>query len=378
MSILKGKTAVVTGSTSGIGLGCARAFAGAGANIVLNGIGAPADVERTRSAIESDFGVRAIYSPANMAEPMEIAGMISLAEKTFGRVDVLVNNAGVQHVSPIEDFPVEKWDAVIAINLSSAFHAIRAVTAGMKQRGWGRIINTASAHSLVASPFKSAYVAAKHGIAGLTKTVALELARSEITCNCISPGYVWTPLVERQIPETMRARNMSEDQVINDVLLAAQPTKEFVTVEQVASLALFLCGQDAAQITGANLSIDGGASAHSLVASPFKSAYVAAKHGIAGLTKTVALELAQSRITCNCISPGYVWTPLVEKQIPETMKARNMSEDQVIKDVLLAAQPTKEFVTVEQIASLALFLCSEDAAQITGANLPVDGGWTAA
>ena len=173
-------------------------------------------------------------------------------------MDVLVNNAGVQHVSPIEDFPVEKWDAVIAINLSSAFHAIRAVTAGMKQRGWGRIINTASAHSLVASPFKSAYVAAKHGIAGLTKTVALELARSEITCNCISPGYVWIPLVERQIPETMRARNMSEDQVINDVLLAAQPTKEFVTVEQVASLALFLCGQDAAQITGANLSIDGG------------------------------------------------------------------------------------------------------------------------
>ena len=258
MSILKGKTAVVTGSTSGIGLGCARAFAGAGANIVLNGIGAPADVEKTRTAIESDFNVRAIYSPANMAEPIEIAGMIWLAEKTFGRVDVLVNNAGIQHVSPIEDFPVEKWDAVIAINLSSAFHTIRAATPGMKRRGWGRIINMASAHSLVASPFKSAYVAAKHGIAGLTKTVALELARSEITCNCISPGYVWTPLVEKQIPETMKARNMSEKQVIKDVLLAAQPTKEFVAVEQVASLALFLCGQDAAQITGANLSIDGG------------------------------------------------------------------------------------------------------------------------
>ena len=256
MSILKGKTAVVTGSTSGIGLGCARAFAGAGANIVLNGIGAPADVEKTRTAIENDFGVKAIYSPANMGEPMEIANMISFAEKTFGRVDVLVNNAGIQHVSPIEDFPVEKWDAVIAINLSSAFHAIRAVTPGMKQRGWGRIINTASAHSLVASPFKSAYVAAKHGIAGLTKTVALELAQSRITCNCISPGYVWTPLVEKQIPETMKARNMSEDQVIKDVLLAAQPTKEFVTVEQIASLALFLCSEDAAQITGAN-SADG-------------------------------------------------------------------------------------------------------------------------
>jgi 3-hydroxybutyrate dehydrogenase len=246
------KVAVVTGSTSGIGLGCARAFAGAGADIVLNGIGAPADVEKARSAIENDFGVKAIYSPA------KIASMISLAEKTFGRVDVLVNNAGIQHVSPIEDFPVEKWDAVIAINLSSAFHAIRAVTPGMKQRGWGRILTTASAHSQVASPFKSAYVAAKHGIVGLTKTVALELARSKITCNCISPGYVWTPLVEKQIPNTMKARNMDRDQVINDVLLAAQPTKEFVTLEQVASLTLFLCSQDAAQITGANLSIDGG------------------------------------------------------------------------------------------------------------------------
>ena len=258
MDILKGKVAVVTGSTSGIGLAYARAFAGAGANIVLNGIGAPADVERTRAAIENDFGVKAIYSPANMGEPMEIANMISFAERTFGSVDVLVNNAGIQHVSPIEEFPVEKWDAVIAINLSSAFHAIRAVTPGMKQRGWGRILTTASAHSQVASPFKSAYVAAKHGIVGLTKTVALELARSKITCNCISPGYVWTPLVEKQIPNTMKARNMDRDQVINDVLLAAQPTKEFVTVEQVASLALFLCGEGAAQITGANLSIDGG------------------------------------------------------------------------------------------------------------------------
>lgn len=258
MSILKGKVAVVTGSTSGIGLAYARAFAGAGANIVLNGMGAPADVEKERSAVESDFGVKAVYSPADMAKPSEIAELITLAEKTFGSVDVLVNNAGVQHVAPIEEFPVDKWNAIIGINLSSAFHAIRAAVPGMKRRGWGRIITTASAHSLVASPFKSAYVAAKHGIVGLTKTVALELAQSKITCNCISPGYVWTPLVEKQIPNTMEARNMRRDQVISDVLLAAQPTKEFVTVEQVASLALFLCSQDAAQITGANLSIDGG------------------------------------------------------------------------------------------------------------------------
>src|SRR3954447_24498995 len=258
MGILKGKTAVVTGSTSGIGLACARALAGAGADIVLNGIGVSADIEMERSAIESDFGVKAVYSPADMSKPSEIAEIIALAKKTFGGVDVLVNNAGIQHVSCIEDFPVDKWDAIIAINLSSAFHAIRAAVPGMKRRGWGRIITTASAHSLVASPFKSAYVAAKHGVAGLTKTVALELAKSRITCNCISPGYVWTPLVEKQIPNTMAARNMSKDQVINDVLLAAQPTKEFVTVEQVASLALFLCSEGGAQITGANLSMDGG------------------------------------------------------------------------------------------------------------------------
>ena len=258
MSILKGKTAVVTGSTSGIGLACARAFAGVGANIVLNGMGAPVDVEKERSAIERDFGVKTIYSPADMAKPIEIAKLIALGETTFGRVDVLVNNAGIQHVSPIEEFQPEKWDAIIAINLSAAFHAIRAAVPGMKKRGWGRIITTASAHSLVASPFKSAYVAAKHGIAGLTKTVALELARSKITCNCISPGYVWTPLVEKQIPNTMKARNLRRDEVISDILLAAQPTKEFVTAEQVASLALFLCSDDAAQITGANLAIDGG------------------------------------------------------------------------------------------------------------------------
>jgi 3-hydroxybutyrate dehydrogenase len=200
MAILKGKTAVVTGSTSGIGLACARAFAGAGANIVLNGMGAQAEVEEERAAIERDFAVKAIYSPADIAKPTDVAELIALAERTYGGVDVLVNNAGIQHVSPVREFPVEKWDAVIAINLSAAFHAIRAAVSGMKKRGWGRIITTASAHSMVASPFKWAYVAAKHGIAGLTKTVALELARSKITCNCISPGYVWTPLVEKQLP----------------------------------------------------------------------------------------------------------------------------------------------------------------------------------
>src|SRR3954463_3277549 len=258
MGSLTGKAAVVTGSTSGIGLAIARAFAREGANIVLNGMGASDDIEKERSGIESGFGVKAVHSPADMSKPAEVAEMVKLGESTFGAVDILVNNAGIQFVSPIEEFPVEKWDAIIAINLSSAFHSIRAAVPGMKKRGWGRIINTASAHSLVASPFKSAYVSAKHGIAGLTKTVALELAAHKITCNCISPGYVWTPLVEKQIPDTMKARNMTKDQVINEVLLAAQPTKQFVTPGQVAALALFLCGDDASQITGANLSIDGG------------------------------------------------------------------------------------------------------------------------
>jgi 3-hydroxybutyrate dehydrogenase len=193
-----------------------------------------------------------------MTKPAEIAEMIRTAEKTFGSVDVLVNNAGIQHVAPIEEFPIEKWDAIIAINLSAAFHTIRAAVPGMKARKWGRIIITASAHSLVASPFKAAYVTAKHGLIGLTKTVALELATFGVTVNCISPGYVWTPLVEKQIPDTMKARNMTKEQVINDVLLAAQPTKQFVTIDQVASLALYLCSDAASQITGANLSIDGG------------------------------------------------------------------------------------------------------------------------
>src|SRR4051794_7910509 len=241
-----------------MGWAYARVSADPGPNIFPKVRGPPADIEKDRSSIEREFKVKAVHSPADMTKPAEIADMIALGERTFGSVDVLVNNAGIQFVSPIEEFPPEKWEAIIAINLSSAFYGIRAAVPGMKKRGWGRIINTASAHSLVASPFKAAYVSAKHGIAGLTKTVALELASFKITCNCISPGYVWTPLVEKQIPDTMKARNLSKEQVINDVLLAAQPTKEFVTSEQVAALALFLCGDDAAQITGANLSIDGG------------------------------------------------------------------------------------------------------------------------
>ena len=258
MGTLTGKTAVVTGSTSGIGLAYARTFAGAGANIVLNGMGAPADIEKERSGIEKEFGVKALYSGADMTKPDQIAAMVQHAEKDLGSVDVLINNAGVQHVDPVENFPIDKWDQIIAINMSAAFHAIRAAVPGMKARKWGRIISTASAHSLVASPFKSAYVTAKHGLVGLTKTVALEVATFGVTANCISPGYVWTPLVENQIPDTMKARNLTKEQVINDVLLAAQPTKQFVTSDQVAAIAVFLCSDAASQITGANISVDGG------------------------------------------------------------------------------------------------------------------------
>ena len=256
--MLKGKSALVTGSTSGIGLGIARALAAQGANVTINGFGDKAAIEKERGGIEKEFGVKAAYSAADMTKPDEIAAMVHTAEQTFGSVDVLVNNAGIQFVSPIEDFPVEKWNQIIAINLSAAFHAVRAAVPGMKARKWGRIISTASAHSLVASPFKAAYVTAKHGLAGLTKTVALEVATFGITCNCISPGYVWTPLVEKQIPDTMKARGMTEEQVKRDVLLAAQPTKEFVTIDEVASLAVYLCSDAAKAITGANLSIDGG------------------------------------------------------------------------------------------------------------------------
>jgi 3-hydroxybutyrate dehydrogenase len=256
--MLNGKAAVVTGSTSGIGLAIARALAHAGANVALNGFGDAAEIEKLRAGIEKECNVKATYVAADMTKPVEIAAMIKSAAQTLGSVDILIANAGIQHVAPIEEFPVEKWDAIIAINLSSAFHAIRAAVPGMKAKKWGRIICTASAHSLVASPFKAAYITAKHGLAGLTKTVALEVATFGITANCISPGYVWTPLVERQIPDTMKARNLTKEQVINDVLLDAQPTKQFVTPEQVASLAVYLCSDAAAQITGANLSIDGG------------------------------------------------------------------------------------------------------------------------
>jgi 3-hydroxybutyrate dehydrogenase len=255
---LQGKSAIVTGSTSGIGLAIARAAAKDGANVMINGFGEADAIERERAAIEQDFGVRALYSAADMSRGASIAGMVAEAERAFGAVDILVNNAGIQFVAPIEEFPLEKWDQIIAINMSAAFHAIRAALPGMKARKWGRIINTASAHALVASPFKSAYVTAKHGIAGLTKTVALEAATFGVTANAICPGYVWTPLVEKQIPDTMKARGMTKEQVINDVLLHAQPTKQFVTVDEVAALALFLCSDAAKSITGTILPIDGG------------------------------------------------------------------------------------------------------------------------
>ena len=255
---LKGKTALITGSTSGIGLAYAKALAGAGANVVINGFGDPADIEKERAGLERDHGIRALYDGADLTRPAEIEAMMKAAADAFGAVDILINNAGTQHVAPVDQFPVEKWDLIIALNLTAAFHATRLAVPGMRAKKWGRIISTASAHSLVASPNKSAYVAAKHGIAGFTKTVALETATDGITVNCISPGYVWTPLVENQIPDTMKTRGLTREQVMNDVLLAAQPTKEFVQPEQVAALALFLCKDEAAAITGANLSIDGG------------------------------------------------------------------------------------------------------------------------
>jgi 3-hydroxybutyrate dehydrogenase len=255
---LQGKAAIVTGSTSGIGLGIAEAFAAAGAHVVLNGFGKPEDIEKIRSELSGKHGVEATYSPADMTKPPEIRTMVETAVKKFGAVDILVNNAGIQHVEAIETFPPEKWDQIIAINLSAAFHTTSAAIPGMKARGWGRIINIASAHGLVASPFKSAYVAAKHGIVGLTKTAALETAEDGITVNAICPGYVLTPLVQKQIPETAQARGISEEEVIKSVILHAQPTHKFVGVDEIAALALFLCSKGANSITGAALSIDGG------------------------------------------------------------------------------------------------------------------------
>ena len=256
--MLKGKTAIITGSTSGIGLGIAEAFAASGCSIVLNGFGDADEIDALCKRLAQTHGVAVVYHPADMSRPEAIEALIADTERKFGATDVLVNNAGIQHVAPIEEFDVDKWNAIIAINLTASFHSIRHALPGMKRRGWGRIINVASAHALVASPFKSAYVAAKHGIAGLTKTAALELATFGVTVNCISPGYVWTPLVESQIPDTMKSRGLTREQVINDVLLEAQPTKQFVTVEEVASLVVYLCSDQARSITGANLSIDGG------------------------------------------------------------------------------------------------------------------------
>jgi len=255
---LQGKTALVTGSTSGIGLAIARALAAEGASLMINGFGNEAEIEAIRRELEESSGAQALYDSADLGDPTAIEGMIRRCQHELSSPDVLVNNAGIQFVSPVSEFPPEKWDGILRINLTAVFHTTRLTLPAMRERGWGRIINTASAHSLVASPNKSAYVAAKHGVAGFTKTVALEAARDGVTVNCISPGYVWTPLVENQIPDTMKARGLTREQVMNDVLLAAQPTKRFVTVDEVASLAVYLCSEGASSITGANLSMDGG------------------------------------------------------------------------------------------------------------------------
>jgi 3-hydroxybutyrate dehydrogenase len=260
--MLKGKTALITGSTSGIGLGIATRFAAEGANIVLNGLGDAKEVEQLRKNLSEKNHVSVLYDAADMGKPESIVKMVQGAIAELGAVDILVNNAGIQHVAPVDDFPPAKWDAILAINLSAAFHTVRAALPAMKRKGWGRIVNIASAHALVASPFKSAYVAAKHGIAGFTKTVALELAEQGITVNAVCPGYVLTPLVEKQIPDTAKARGISREAVIRDVLLAAQPTKKFVTIEDVAALTAFLCSNEAASITGSVLPIEGGWTAH--------------------------------------------------------------------------------------------------------------------
>ena len=253
-----GKTALVTGSTSGIGLGIAETLAAQGANVVLNGFGDPAEIERLRAGMAERHDVAVRHDGADMGRGDAIEAMMGKALAEFGCIDLLINNAGIQHVAPVDEFPVDRWHAILAINLSATFHTVRLALPAMKHSGYGRIVNIASAHALVASPYKSAYVTAKHGVAGFTKTVALEVAEAGITVNAVCPGYVLTPLVERQIPDTARARGIAEDAVIRDVLLAAQPTRKFVTVEQVAALTAFLCSPDAASITGAVLPIDGG------------------------------------------------------------------------------------------------------------------------
>ena len=258
MTNLKGRAAIVTGSTSGIGLGIARALASAGADIMLNGIGDAQAIEATRAGLAKDAGVRVAYSGADMSKPDQVRAMVEETAKTFGAVDILVNNAGIQFVAPVDEFPEAKWDAIIAINLSSAFHAIKAAVPGMKARKWGRIVNLASAHGLVASEFKSAYVAAKHGVVGLTKVVALELAEAGITCNAVCPGYVHTPLVDKQIDDQAKAHGIPREQVVRNVLLAKQPNKQFITVKALGDLIVFLCGESGAGVTGTALPVDGG------------------------------------------------------------------------------------------------------------------------
>jgi 3-hydroxybutyrate dehydrogenase len=255
---LKGKTALITGSTSGIGLGYARALAAEGASVMINGFGDQSEIDANVADLIKTSNAGALYSGADMTQPDEIRAMVADCAAKLGTPDILINNAGIQHVAPVDEFPDDKWDAILAIILSSAFHTTKAALPGMKTKGWGRVINTGSMHSLVASPYKSAYNAAKHGLAGFTKTIALEVATQGITVNCICPGYVWTSLVENQIPDTMKARGLTRDQVINDVLLANQPQKQFVQVEQLAALAVFLCRDEASAMTGANLSVDGG------------------------------------------------------------------------------------------------------------------------
>ncbi|MFN3958810.1 MAG: 3-hydroxybutyrate dehydrogenase [Parvularculaceae bacterium] len=256
--ILEGKVALVTGSTSGIGLGVAERLAAEGAAVLLNGFGEPEAIERLRNTLAFDYGVPVVYSGADLSEPEAIKRMMAVAADTLGEVDILVNNAGIQHVAAIEEFPIEKWDAILAINLSAAFHAIRLALPGMKRRGWGRIVNIASAHGLVGSPFKSAYVAAKHGVVGLSKVVALEAAQSGVTCNTICPGYVWTPLVEKQIEDQARTHGVPRDKVVSDILLKAQPNKRFAKTAEIGALVAFLCSDNAASITGAALPVDGG------------------------------------------------------------------------------------------------------------------------
>jgi 3-hydroxybutyrate dehydrogenase len=253
-----GRTVLVTGSTSGIGLGMARAFAAEGGNVMMNGLGEPKAIDALLESVTKEYGVRALYHPANMTRPEEIAELVAVAEQEFGAVDILVNNAGIQHVAPVDEFPIDRWDAIIAINLSSAFHAMRAALPGMKKRGWGRVINVASVHGLVASPYKSAYVAAKHGIIGLTRTVALEVAEQGITVNAICPGFVWTPLVEKQMNDLARSHGIAKEKVVSDIMLATQPTKKFIRIEDVARVALNLADESAAQINGAAMVIDGG------------------------------------------------------------------------------------------------------------------------